>query len=1334
MSDSHRNHRQPAGLIFCAFFTFISLACAGTYSGGSGTAEDPYRISTVADWQELAITDSDWDKHFILINDIDFGGISLMPVGIGYRDANQNIIYKPFTGVFSGNDHVIRNAAIDMPSQFYVGLFGCLGNGGTIQNLRVEDISVTGQSVLAVLCGYNSNGSILACHAAGSVVGNEIAGILCGWNAYGQITNCTASGIVSGIGYRPSQMGGICGGNGGTIRDCHATGTINGGQSSRQLGGLVGANGGTILTSSADCRVTGLHLSESGGLCGGNYGTIMTSSAAVTFETEGNAYRLGGLCGYNSENISDCFASCTSRNNFQISEAGGLCGTNWGGLNNCYSAADIKGRDTLGCLCGFNLDVIFNCHATGTIQGSMKIGGICGENQGGRIVYCYSIGKVSGSSWVGGLCGQNDNGQIVWSFWDIETSGMANSDGGTGATTAEMKTLPLYRDNYWDFTDLWWMPQDDYPRLFMHLPNHPPATPILIGPEDGTPGMILTPALEASAFSDPDGDLHAVSQWQVDDNSDFSSPEWDSGVVSFGVSKATVPPQKLCYNTTYYWRVRHKDDHTTFSDWSASRTFITLDGYSGGRGTAEAPCQISTVSDWQELVTKSGDWNKHFILLNDIDFGGIQLTPIAPDTDSSTPEFQGITFTGDFNGNGHTLRNSVLYYPDLECIGLFGCIGSNGDVHHVFIEDIETVGRNFVGCLSGILLLGDLTYCSVQGEVLGLGDSVGGLVGANHSGSIDFCDWAGPVEGNDCVGGIAGWSWASYTFCSVTGTVTGNQAVGGISGYHVSSNMQSCAVNGRIQGNTNIGGLAGYNFEGYTAFCYVTGNVVGSPDSQSVGGLIGFNEGKVVSCYTRGKVSGTRNIGGLVGHNNAILQWCYSIGPVTGESCVGGLVGYTDKFDTDLYIFSCFWDIETSGQAVSAGGTGKRTPEMMDPFTFVEWGHEWRIQGGRDYPHLDWEETGAGVICPYSGGSGTADDPYRIASIDDWRWLMRRTPDWGQSFVLMTDLDFDGARLIPIARDREEDEGFQGTPFTGVFNGLRHLVRNGAIEEPTGYSVGLFGRIGPGGIVKNLRVEDISVSGYQEVGGLAGCVDHSTLSACSVSSPVSALNGLCGGLAGRNVEGTIFACRSAGAVQSQFGRGTGGLVGDHYNATTDCCYATGTVWGGEAVGGLIGSAYRGSIHDCYSIGWVSGKSGATQLGGLVGYSSIVINVTACFWDTKASGQGTSACGTGKTTAEMKAYSTYVQLTGHWDVVGESDEGRFDIWRIHYYTIDYPRLSWESGRYGDFCWPDGVDYMDLWYLAGRWMAGTPATVGAADANGDGKADMVDLAIVSENWMK
>ena len=44
-----------------------------------GTETDPYRIANVADWQELVASPIDFDKHFIVVANIDFGGNSIPP-------------------------------------------------------------------------------------------------------------------------------------------------------------------------------------------------------------------------------------------------------------------------------------------------------------------------------------------------------------------------------------------------------------------------------------------------------------------------------------------------------------------------------------------------------------------------------------------------------------------------------------------------------------------------------------------------------------------------------------------------------------------------------------------------------------------------------------------------------------------------------------------------------------------------------------------------------------------------------------------------------------------------------------------------------------------------------------------------------------------------------------------------------------------------------------------------------------------------------------------------------------------------------------------------------
>jgi hypothetical protein len=93
--------------------------------------------------------------------------------------------------------------------------------------------------------------------------------------------------------------------------------------------------------------------------------------------------------------------------------------------------------------------------------------------------------------------------------------------------------------------------------------------------------VILTPTLRSSAFSDPDaGDTHATTQWQVDDNSDFSSPVWDYEDTDADKNSQAVPSAKLSYSTTYYWRVRYQDSQGAWSEWSNSQTFTTASGLS----------------------------------------------------------------------------------------------------------------------------------------------------------------------------------------------------------------------------------------------------------------------------------------------------------------------------------------------------------------------------------------------------------------------------------------------------------------------------------------------------------------------------------------------------------------------------------------------------------------------------------------------------------------------------------------------------------------------------------------------------------------------------------
>jgi hypothetical protein len=243
-------------LSFTAILTLAAGSTFGKYSGGTGEPNAPYKIASVADLQVLAADANDYGKAFILINDIDLAGVTMNPIG---NDPNT------FTGIFDGNDHIIRNMVIYAPNVRQIALFGWVGSGGQVKNLGVEDVNFTGKFNVGGLAGY-SDGEINSCYATGVVIASSsAAGGLVGVGG-GKITSCYASCSVSGSVY----IGGLTGGNGGDINFCYATGAVSG---LDEIGGLVGDNSGTISFCYSTGEVNSTH-SDVGGLLGGNEGTL----------------------------------------------------------------------------------------------------------------------------------------------------------------------------------------------------------------------------------------------------------------------------------------------------------------------------------------------------------------------------------------------------------------------------------------------------------------------------------------------------------------------------------------------------------------------------------------------------------------------------------------------------------------------------------------------------------------------------------------------------------------------------------------------------------------------------------------------------------------------------------------------------------------------------------------------------------------------------------------------------------------------------------------------------------------------------------------------------
>lgn len=186
--------------------------------------------------------------------------------------------------------------------------------------------------------------------------------------------------------------------------------------------------------------------------------------------------------------------------------------------------------------------------------------------------------------------------------------------------------------------------------------------------------------------------------------------------------------------------------------------------------------------------------------------------------------------------------------------------------------------------------------------------------------------------------------------------------IGGLVSYSYGS-IANCHVVGTIHGSFSVGGLVNVTF-GDIRDSFSAGEVSGG---ATIGGLAGYACGNICNSYSESTVTGYSDVGGLVGRNNKSIGNSYSTGRVTvnretGYSGIGGLVGSNSG-----HVTSCFWDIQSSQQTTSAGGTGLTTIEMQTASTFLEAGWDlagettngtqdiWWINEGKDYPRLWWE-------------------------------------------------------------------------------------------------------------------------------------------------------------------------------------------------------------------------------------------------------------------------------------------------------------------------------------------------------------------------------------------
>lgn len=292
----------------------------------------------------------------------------------------------------------------------------------------------------------------------------------------------------------------------------------------------------------------------------------------------------------------------------------------------------------------------------------------------------------------------------------------------------------------------------------------------------------------------------------------------------------------------------------------------------------------------------------NYILKNDIDASGLVNAEGNSTYNTIGGGTKATAFTGTFDGDGHTIVGLQAKG------GIFGQLGSGAVVKNINIASSVFTGKNTndsVGAVAAENNGGSISGISSYGNtVKGSGGYIGGLVGKNYGGISNSNDHSTVIAGEGTVaGGIAG----------VNGTNAGKDKGGIID--NVQSNS-AVTTDGLSAGQfaSNLGGIVGknelllntYNINNVSAHG-ITGK---TGNTQTSGGIVGTNEGRISNAYNESIIHGSENIGGVAGKNgtqtsnskltelNDVANAVEIIGDA-GSQNVGGLVGMQEHATTN---------------------------------------------------------------------------------------------------------------------------------------------------------------------------------------------------------------------------------------------------------------------------------------------------------------------------------------------------------------------------------------------------------------------------------------------------
>lgn len=1188
---------------------------AGSFDG-AGTQADPYKIKNATDLARLAEMvgngNDNAGKYFQQTADINLANLSYKYSPIG--DVNL-----PFQGNYDGNNKKIYGLNLDGLGASNVAIFGNIGDKGSVSNLLIDNISLQSHGALISPVAADNAGTIKNVTVTKATVlcnGNMTGGIAA--RSTGTIEDCSVSGHLMGVG----SIGGIVGYNYGKIYTSHSNATLERqGHFTdlyRDVAGIAGtsASQGGYTADIADCYFSGAINEASGyGLAGGLVGRMLTGSMRRSFNTgsithmrEDESYDnyTGGLIAYvRASSIADCFNSGTI----------------------VKSSSKGLGSEAVGGLIGYI-----------AVSYSSVGGGPMNMGDKSEFKNCFNTGQVISSSLEPhkGLWGNSYfyNGMnpipetFTNCFFDLQATGLVGDDYGRYTADITGPSLPSGFSS-----EVWRASANNYPAL--------------VNLKDYKDSRLATAAMTLSDKEDVRKVKKTISLsipenvvWKLFDDNGFTD---ETAALKISGNQITVKDK---YSNEILAALT--DDGVSVKLFRLGIVPKLFDG----EGTEKDPYLVKNPTDFATLnmaVTQYGqahidDW---FKMTQDIDF-------------ASKPDFQGVgaaaglnaAFGGNFNGDGHTIRNlhvkaaqtdangdlqaGTTYY---NYAGLFSVLKKEGTLRNINIAaDCSFLGNIAVAAIAGYSE-GRIENCKNYSDIKAVNQYAAGIAGLLAStGVVSQCYNGGTVSaGFSGASGIVAYNQGLVELCQndaditgakVNGDLTTQSSVAGISSIN-NGTIDRCSNNGNISGNSQVGGLVGVN----TA----SGNGGNITNSINTGIVLCRSE-----VQTRGGIIGANNTYGTLSNN----YFDNSIN-INGGVANASLAGINGMTTTDLVsgklpegLNATDWSVKEGAYPVLAKfaeeSLAKTARTMFVYFTTgqsranvtkdlnlsKDSGIKWSLKVNKNFTMAGGQlkvtvptgmEVASDTLTAVSGavtkkyflksvpnifdGDGSIENPFKIETVADLDKLsefinVTKMEYEGYNFKLMNDIDYKGDSLHIIAPINVR--------FMATFDGNGKTIKNYVFETSSsrngeGRMIGMFGIVGETGHIKDLTLDGrfkansfIGAFVGDLYGKITNCVHLGTIEATSASP---------GGIAGRAMEGsTISGCVNKGTVSSK-GTVTGGIVATaKANSLIEDCVNEGLVTSTSVtVGGIAGETY-GIIRNCKNLKTVIG---AANIAGIV---------------------------------------------------------------------------------------------------------------------------------------